>query len=193
MAQEVGIDREAVEEATAELAQTRADELVRQTQAVELAQERARQLSRFVGSLVTFLVVGALLYFIDRKFIGGAWYFWALLAWSIPLVLRLRGVLFPQRSLERHKLREARRADRQERRAARHQRKQRIRAAWENVGSPAAMNEGAREFEHAVQAGVAALLSVAARKITDRATRTAAGQTQVQAQAQAQKGPARRL
>jgi hypothetical protein len=185
MAKEVGIDREAVDAATAELAQTRADELVRHTRATELAEERAHLLGRFVGSLVTYLVVNTALYFIDRKFTGGTWFYWVLLGWGIALLLQLRGVFFPERSLERRKFHEARRAERLQRRADRHERRNRLRQAWVGGGPPAMMNEGAREFEHAVQAGVAALLSVAARKINEHADRTGVtGQ---------QKGPARRL
>jgi hypothetical protein len=184
MANEVGIDRHAVEEATVELAQSRAHEMARQTQATELAQERARLLGRFVGSLTTYLAVGALLYFIDRKFTGGTWYFWVLLGMGIALVLQLRALFFPERSLEQRKIHEWKRAEKLERRAVREQRKQRMRAVWEG-GSTAAVNEGAREFEHAVQAGVAALLSVAARKIQEHAERGTVAPTR--------KNPARRL
>jgi hypothetical protein len=185
MAREVGIERDAVEAATAELAQTRANEMERHTQATELAQERARLLGNFVGSLITYLIVNAGLFFIDRKFTGGTWFYWVLLGWGIGLLFQLRGIFFPERSLERRKVHEVRRAQRLQRRAARLERQQRYVQAWERGGTRAAINEGAREFETAVQAGVAALLSVAARKIHEHSDRTAVGQPA--------KGPARRL
>jgi hypothetical protein len=169
MANEVGIDKEAVEAATAELAQSRADEMARSTEARELAEERARQLSQFVGSLLTYLLVNLGLYFIDRKFTGGTWYYWVLLGWGIGLAFQLRQVFFPERSLEHRKLRELRRAEKLQRRAARDQRRQKLIAAY--TGNQPMVNQGAREFEQAVQAGVAALLSVAARKISEHADR----------------------
>ena len=169
MAKEVGIDQDAVEAATAELAQSRADELARDTEAKELAQERTRLLTQFAGSLLTYLVVNAGLYFIDRQFTGGTWYYWVLLGWGIGLVLQLRQALFPKRSLEHRKLREWRRAEKLARRAARDERRQKMIEAWS--GPSNMVNQGAREFEQAVQAGVAALLSVAARKISEHAER----------------------
>jgi len=170
MAKEVGIDQDAVEAATAELAQSRADELARDTEAKELAQERVRLLGHFAGSLVTYLVVNAVLYFIDHKFTGGTWYYWVLLGWGIGLLLQFRQALFPKRSLEHRKLREWKRAQKLARRAERDERRQKMIAAWSG-GHQNMVNQGAREFEQAVQAGVAALLSVAARKISDHAER----------------------
>lgn len=169
MANEVGIDKDAVEAATVELAQSRADEMVRNTEAKELAEERTRLLSQFAGSLLTYLLVNTALYFIDRHFTGGTWYYWVLLGWGIGLAFQLRQVFFPERSLEHRKLREHRSAEKRARRAARDERRQKLIAAY--TGKPPMMNQGAREFEQAVQAGVAALLSVAARKISEHADR----------------------
>src|SRR6266849_6495489 len=67
MAGEVGIDRESLEAATADLAEARATELVQSNEARELAEERTRRFSRFVSSLFTYLLVGAALYFISLK------------------------------------------------------------------------------------------------------------------------------
>src|SRR6266498_851360 len=67
MAGEVGIDREALEAATTDLAQTRAEELARQNEARELADERSRLFNKFVSSLLTYVIVNAILYFVDRR------------------------------------------------------------------------------------------------------------------------------
>jgi len=195
MAGEVGIDRAAVESATAELVETRADEMARREEANELAAERSRLFNGFVSSLLFYVVIGGMLYFIDRRFSGGTWFYWVLLGWGIALLFRLRSLLFPQRSLARRKARELKRARREERRALRHARQRQLRQSFgldrhevnrlvtehtrEEVEAglqarhhvEAAVNAGAREFETAVQAGVAALLNVAARKIHEHAAR----------------------
>jgi hypothetical protein len=202
MAGEVGIDRAALESATAELVETKAGELARQDDARALAAERTRLFTRFVASLFFYLVVCGALYFIDTRFTGGTWYFWPALAWGIALLFRLNSVFFPQRSLERRRARELKRAQKEERRALRQERTRRLRLSFgldgydelhrlktekqrhEFEGSAhghpsqrhpsdveAAVNAGAREFETAVQAGVAALLNVAARKIQEHAAR----------------------
>jgi hypothetical protein len=94
MADEVGIDRESIEAATADLAQTRAEELVQSNEARELAEERARRFSRFVSSLFTYLVIGVLLYVIAMKTGGGSW-FVADRASPSPRV-PAEGIFFPQ-------------------------------------------------------------------------------------------------
>jgi hypothetical protein len=175
MATEVGIDREALESATADLAQTRAAELVRQTEARELAEERARLLGRFASSLFFYAVIGALLYFIDRRFSGGVWYYWVLVGWGIALLFRLRQVFFPEASLRRRREKEQRQARKRERRAEREARHRRLQEGLRTGGPTELINAGAREFETAVQAGVAALLTVAARKIQEHAARASDG------------------
>jgi hypothetical protein len=192
MAGEVGIDRAALESATAELAETQADEMARREEALEISKERSRLFNAFVGSLFSYLVIGGMLYFIDQRFTGGTWYFWVLMGFAISLLFRMRSLIFPQHSLMRRKARELRRARKIERRAlreakhrqlletfgvrpARMRLEQRHEAERRRQEAEAAVNAGAREFETAVQAGVAALLNVAARKITEHATRTADG------------------
>lgn len=198
VANEVGIDRAAVESATAEIVETRADELARQEQVSELAAERSRLFNGFVSALFFYLVICGALFFIDTKFTGGTWYYWPALGWGIALVFRLHAVIFPHRSLQRRKARELKRARREERRALRHARTRQLRQSFGldmradherhgmdghrgEVGAnahdqhsdvQAAVNAGAREFETAVQAGVAALLNVAARKIHEHAARS---------------------
>ncbi|HEX9296866.1 MAG TPA: 2TM domain-containing protein [Polyangiaceae bacterium] len=165
MAGEVGIDREALEAATTDLAQTRAEELARQNEARELADERSRLFNKFVSSLLTYVIVNAILYFVDRRFTGGTWYYWVLLGWGIGLLFQLRRLFFPEESLRRRKLREWKHTQKLERRMERQARHRRLREAFEPGVSAERLTQGAKEFETAVQAGVAALLTVAARKI----------------------------
>jgi hypothetical protein len=173
MAAEVGIPREALEDATAHVGEERAAELERQSQARELAEERTRLFNRFVSSLLVYIVVNSILYFVDRRFTGGTWFYFVLLGWGIGLLFQLRSVLFPQGSLLRRRRREARLAAKSERRALRDARRQRMLKAFTSpVHAQHELETGAREFESAVQAGVAALLQVAARKIHDHAERS---------------------
>lgn len=172
MADEVGIDRESLEAATTDLAQSRANELARSDEARELAEERARRFNRFVSSLFTYLIVGALLYFIDKRTSGGTWFFWPVMGFGIALAFQLRGIFFPQEGLERRRRREEKRARKMERRALREAWRQRVHSTF-GVHSAHGVNHGAKEFESAVQAGVAALLTVAARKIQAHADRSA--------------------
>jgi hypothetical protein len=174
MAREVGIDRQALESATADLAQSRAVEMTRDAQASELAAERSRLLNRFVASLLTYVVVNAMLYFIDMRFSGGTWYFWVLMGWGLGLLLELRRVFMAPDILARRKARELRLAEKEQRRALRAASRGRFSLPTNVQAASDAAAAGAREFETAVQAGVAALLTVAARKIQAHAERTTA-------------------
>jgi hypothetical protein len=173
MAAEVGIDRGALEAATQDVTEARAGELARQAEARELSEERARLFNRFVSSLLVYVIVNALLYFIDMRFTHGTWFFWVLLGWGIGLALQLRSVLFPQGSLQSRKRRELRRAMKAERRAARHARRQRVAQIFGADVSAHAVDavQARAEFETAVQTGVAALMQAAARKIQAHAER----------------------
>jgi hypothetical protein len=178
MANEVGIDRDSLEAATADLAQSRASELVQSTEARELAEERARGFTRFVSSLFTYLIVGAMLYFIALK-TGGNWFFWPIFVFAIVLAFQLRAIFFPHEGLERRRRRELREARRRERREAKDAMRRRMRASF---GGPSAqaLDHGAKEFETAVQAGVAALLTVAAKKIQTHAERAHAARADIE-------------
>jgi hypothetical protein len=172
MADEVGIDRGSLEAATADLVQTRAQELAHQDDAREITAERSRRIGRFVSSLFTYLIVGTFLFLIDIRTSGGTWFYWPLLGFGIALAFQLRGIFFAHEGLERRRRQEQKLARRMERKAAREAWRQRMHATL--GASPAeAVNNGAKEFEAAVQAGVAALLTVAARKIQAHAERSA--------------------
>jgi hypothetical protein len=161
IAAESGIEREALERATAELAQSRTQELARQTASREIAAERAVQLKQFGASAVSFSVLNGFLYFIASRFTGGTWYVWPLLGSGALLALQVRHVIFPYDKILRKRRREEKRRERERRRAAR--------AAWKHklFEGAGALEQGAKEFETVVQSGVEALLKIATRKLED--------------------------
>jgi hypothetical protein len=163
IADEVGIDRESLERATAELAQTRNSKLSRQDEAKEIAEERAIQLKRFGASLLSHAIMNAVFYYIDTHFFGGVWFKWPLLGSAILLTLRLRHVLAPYDQMLRRRRKEERQREREQRQAARSAWKQRLVAEWKPP------SDHAKEFEKVVQSGVAALLEIASRKLSEHA------------------------
>jgi hypothetical protein len=165
IAAESGIEREALERATAELAQSRTQELARQVASREITAERAVQLKRFGASAVSFSVLNGFLYLVASRFTGGTWYVWPLLGSGALLALQLRHVIFPYDKVLRHRRREEKLRERERRRAAR--------AAWKHklFEGGDAVAQGAKEFETVVQSGVAALLKIATRKLEEHAER----------------------
>jgi len=163
IAEEVGIDRESLERATTELAQTRDQRLSQQDEAKEIATERAIQLKRFGASLLSHTLMNGVFYYIDTLFFAGAWFKWPLLGSTIFLAFRLRHVLAPHDKLLRRRRKEARQREREQRQAAR--------VAWKQRLFPDGKNpsDGAQEFEKVVQTGVAALLEIASRKLDEHA------------------------
>lgn len=153
-AREVGIPIDAIESAAAHLGERRMVE-----ERVQLLRSRKR--SAFLRHLVTYLIVNAGIFFVDR-IDGGPWYFhWPLIIWGI--VLFLSGV----RNLAPDREGLVRRAERELEKERRKEEKRRQRAAREyarvhGVRNP---NAAASEFEAAVEEGVSALLSAAARAI----------------------------
>jgi hypothetical protein len=165
IAAEAGIERDALERATAELAHSRTQEQARQVAARELAAERAVQLKRFASSAVSYSVLNIFLYFIATRFSGGTWYVWPLLGSGALLALQLRHVIFPYDKVLRQRRREEKRRERERRRAAR--------AAWKHqfFEGGDSVDQGAKAFETAVQSGVATLLKIATHKIEDHVER----------------------
>ena len=164
IADEVGIDRESLERATAELAQAREGQLLQQDEANEIAEERTIQLKRFGSSLLSQAIMNGIFYYVDTRFFGGEWFRWPLLGSAIFLTLRLRHVLSPYDQLARRRKREERWRKREQKRAAR--------AAWkERLFSDVRSPDNAKEFEKVVQNGVAALLEIASRKLDEHRSR----------------------
>jgi hypothetical protein len=156
IAAEAGIERESLERATVELAQSRTQELAQQLASREIAAERSVQLKRFVASAVSLGALNAFLYFVATHFHGGTWYVWPLAGSGALLALRLRHVIFPHDRILRRKRRE----EKLRARALR-------REAWKRNLLPDsdAVGDRAKEFEGAVQSGVTALIKIAARKL----------------------------
>ena len=165
IAGEAGIEREAVERATAELAQARTQELARQVESRAIAAERTVQLKRFGASAVSYSILNGFLYLIASRFTGGTWYVWPLLGSGALLALQVRHVIFPHDKILRNRRREEKRRERERRRAAR--------AAWKHklFEGGDAVAQGAKEFETVVQSGVTALLKIATRKLEDHVER----------------------
>lgn len=165
VAAEVGIDRNALDAATAEIAKTQETEVAKRIEAAELATERRIQLRRLLSTGIRLGVLNGALYFIDMRFSGGTWFEWPLLASVALLALQVRHVVSPEQRLARRRAREERTRRRAARRAQVEAVKQRLLA----VGSDAPA--AAREFEAAVQAGVTALVKVATKKLQDHLER----------------------
>jgi len=165
IAAESGIEREALERATAELAQARTQELARQVESRAIAAERTVQLKRFGASAVSYSILNGFLYLIASRFTGGTWYVWPLLGSGALLALQVRHVIFPYDKILRNQRREEKRRERERRRAAR--------AAWKHklFEGGDVVAQGAKEFETVVQSGVTALLKIAARKLEDHVER----------------------
>jgi hypothetical protein len=144
---EVGIPSSAVEAAVSQLGE---HQLVRQR--MELLRRKKRR--AFARHLLTFLIVNGGVFLFD-KFDGGPWFFhYPLIVWAIVLMLTGLRQLAPgeaelQRKAERELERDRRRADRQRQRGRTH------------------LPGAARELESAVQDGVSALMSAAAKAVRD--------------------------
>ena len=167
MARELDIDPQALEAACADVARGKAEALQKRTEEEELAAERTRCFYRFLSSLVTYAVVNTALYLFNSRFhfFSPDWLLWLLAIWGAFVLFKLRSVISPERSLEKRKRREQRLREREQRRMEREQWRARMRAMWARPPRPEIVEQSAKQFEVAVQNGVAALLNLAARKI----------------------------
>ena len=162
IADEVGIDRASLEQAKAEIAKDRDRAVERDDDAKTLAVERSLQLKSFLGALVSHAIMNVAFYVIDTRFFGGIWFKWPLLGSAILLAFRLRRVIAPREQLLRRRRKEERRRAREQRRAAWINIKQRVLPSGREKPS-------SKHFEVVVQAGVTALLEIAARKLDEHA------------------------
>jgi 2TM domain len=168
VATEVGIDRDSLDRAMAELAQEHTRALARQGEAAEIAAERGIQLKRFGASLASLSVLNFFLYFISVRFTGGNWFVWPLLGSGALLAMRLRHVIYPYDKVERRRRRFERQRERARKRAERDEWKQRLFGSGPNGPH---LPDGTKAFETVVQAGVSALLSIAERKLSEHRSR----------------------
>lgn len=149
-AREVGIPETAIESAVSQLGEHR--EVVER-----VAKLRAEKRRAFVRHLLSFMIVNGGVFLFDR-FDGGPWFFqYLLIVWGILLLLLgIRQLAPDQASLTKKAERELEK----ERRRAQRQRRQTARASGKPLGPGAA-----KEFETAVEEGVNAMLSAAAKAI----------------------------
>jgi hypothetical protein len=185
MARELDINESSLEAACNDVARGKQDEIKTRTEAEELSAERARRLQEFLSSLLTYAVVNTCLFFASVRFhlFPPQWLFWVLAIWGLWLFFQLRAVIWPEASLEKRKRRDLRRQQKEQRRIEREEWRARMRTLWTGPPHHAAplrhdaVEQGAKQFEAAVQNGVAALLNLAARKIQahleDKAGRSA--------------------
>ncbi|WP_438026671.1 2TM domain-containing protein [Sorangium sp. So ce233] len=154
-AEEIGISRAAIEAASRDI------ELVR-GEADARAAIVARRRKGFRSHLFSFVVVNAFLFAINVLTPGPWWFFWPLLGWGLGLAFHARAALSSdvsprrirreiERSAERARREELRRL-KEQRRAERLERKQRLERSAEDLG-------------HAVEEGVATVLSRIAQEI----------------------------
>jgi hypothetical protein len=103
-AREVGVPPEAIEKAAAEILAQRRDEQ-------ELAELRARSWRGFFAHLIPYLMVSALLVFLNVMTGGWPWALIVMLGWGVGLASHLFAVAMPdparlRRRIERRRLRE---------------------------------------------------------------------------------------
>jgi hypothetical protein len=142
-AREVGVTPEAIERAAAEV-------MAERREREELSAARAREWREFFAHLIPFFLVNALLITINVFTSRFPWALFPLFGWGVGLASHLYAVAVPDP--ERLARRRAHEAERERRRKVKRQ-----------------LKAGAKEFEHAVEQGVAALLHVAAERISERA------------------------
>jgi hypothetical protein len=146
VARDAGISPEAVEAAATELATTRA--AADDEQAIR--RERA---SDFRIHLFTYIPVIAFLVVVNLMTTSYLWFLWPALGWGLALALHARFALFPTE----HEISED--AARRTAKRRRAEEKARRKAARSDL------KEGAKELGHAVERGVAVLLSETAKRI----------------------------
>ncbi|KYF73293.1 hypothetical protein BE11_23730 [Sorangium cellulosum] len=154
-AEEIGISRAAIEAASRDIELVRGEEDAR-------AAIVARRRKGFRSHLFSFVVVNAFLFAINALTPGPWWFFWPLLGWGLGLAFHARAALSSDvspRRLRREIERGAERARREELRRL----KERRRA--ESIERKQRLERSAEDFGHAVEEGVATVLSRIAQEI----------------------------
>ena len=147
VARDAGIAPEAIEAAAAEVTIRRAVE------GDELAVRRERA-SGFRIHLLTYLPVIAFLVFVNVMTTPSyPWVLWPAVAWGLGLALHARFAVFPSEVEVARDV--ARRAERRRRAEEKKRRRE----------AKSALKEGARELGHAVERGVAVMLTETAKRI----------------------------
>jgi hypothetical protein len=160
VAREAGIPADAVEAAAAEIVTRAADGESEQSSARSRPAEgdglavRKERASGFRIHLLTYVPVIAFLVFVNVMTTPSyLWFLWPALGWGLAVVLHARFALFPS------EVEIARDVARRAERRRRAQEKKRRREA------KSALQQGARELGHAVERGVAVMLTETAKRI----------------------------
>lgn len=154
-AEEIGISRAAIEAASRHVALGRGEEAAR-------AAIVARRRKGFRSHLFSFVVVNAFLFAINALTPGPWWFFWPLLGWGLGLAFHARAALSSDvspRRIRREIERNAERARQEELRRLKEQRR------VERLERKQRLEQSAEELGHAVEEGVATVLSRIAQEI----------------------------
>jgi hypothetical protein len=146
VARDAGISPDAIDAAAAEIMARRGVERD------ELAARRARA-AAFRIHLLTYVPVIAFLVFVNFMTTAYPWVLWPALGWGLALALHARAGLFPT---EAEIARDVARREERRRRAEERRRRREVKSA---------LKEGARELGHAVERGVAVMLTETAKRI----------------------------
>ncbi|WP_437781026.1 2TM domain-containing protein [Sorangium sp. So ce1097] len=154
-AEEIGIPRAAIEAASRDIELVRGEEAAR-------AAIVARRRKGFRSHLFSFLVVNAFLFAVNALTPGPWWFFWPLLGWGLGIAFHARAALSSEvspRQIRREIERNAERARREERRRLKEQRRA------ERLERKERLERSAEELGHAVEEGMATVLSRIAQEI----------------------------
>ncbi|WP_437490809.1 2TM domain-containing protein [Sorangium sp. So ce1014] len=154
-AEEIGISRDAIEAASRDVEHVRGEEEAR-------AEIVARRRRGFRSHLFSFVAVNAFLFAVNALTPGPWWFFWPLLAWGLGLAFHARAALsgdVSPRRLRRELERSAARARREQERRLKEQRR------VERLERKQRLERSAEELGHAVEEGVATVLSRIAQEI----------------------------
>ncbi|WP_437580233.1 2TM domain-containing protein [Sorangium sp. So ce887] len=154
-AEEIGISRDAIEVASRDVEHVRGEEEAR-------AEIVARRRRGFRSHLFSFVAVNAFLFAVNALTPGPWWFFWPLLAWGLGLAFHARAALSSDvspRRLRRELERSAARARREQERRLKEQRR------VERLERKQRLERSAEELGHAVEEGVATVLSRIAQEI----------------------------
>ncbi|WP_437930538.1 2TM domain-containing protein [Sorangium sp. So ce291] len=154
-AEEIGISRATIEAASRDIEQIRGEDEAR-------AAIVARRRKGFRSHLFSFVLVNAFLFAINALTPGPWWFFWPLLGWGLGLAFHARAALSSDvspRQIRREAERSAEQARREERRRLKEQR------TVERLERKQRLERSAEDLGHAVEEGVATVLSRLAQEI----------------------------
>ncbi|CAN92958.1 putative membrane protein [Sorangium cellulosum So ce56] len=154
-AEEIGISRGAIEAASRDIEHVRGEEAAREA-------ILARRRKGLRSHLVSFLLVNAFLFAVNALTDGPWWFFWPLLGCGLGLAFHALGALSSDvspRQIRRELERSAEQARKEQHRRLKEQRR------VERLERKQRLEQSAEDFGHAVEEGVATVLSRIAQEI----------------------------